>query len=324
MRKVYLNHDGGVDDLVGLFLLLQMKDVKVTGVGVTPADCYVEPAVLASRKIIDKFGGNQNIEVAASNSRAKNPFPKEWRMHAFTINALPILNEYQPVKTPQAEVFAHDHLIQILQKADQKVDLIFLGPLTDLARALQKQPEIEEKIGELYWMGGTFLDKGNVEEPEHDGSAEWNAFWDPEAVASVWHSNIKINLIALESTNKVPLTNEVRDQWAKNRADEGLDFLGQAYAIVPPLLHFQTNSTYFLWDVLTTIVFGDSSLVEKKFVPSVVVEQGPSQGKLMQQVNGREVSLVYSVDRTAFFEYISKLASQRTLAEGYSRVSLEK
>lgn len=311
MRKVYLNHDGGVDDLVALFLLLQMEDVEVTGVGVTPADCYVEPAVSASRKIIDKFGENQKIEVASSNSRAKNPFPKEWRMHAFTVDALPILNEYQPIQTPQAETFAHDHLIQVLQEAKEKIDLVFLGPLTDLARALQKQPEIEAKIGELYWMGGTFLDKGNVEEPEHDGSAEWNAFWDPEAVASVWRSNIPINLVALESTNKVPLTNEIRNQWAKKRADEGLDFLGQAYAVVPPLVHFQTNSTYFLWDVLTAAVFGNDSLVEKKAVSSTVVEQGLSQGKLVEQANGREVALVYSVDREPFFEYITSLANQK-------------
>lgn len=42
-RKVYLNHDGGVDDLVSLFLLLQMEDVDLIGVGVIPADCYLEP-----------------------------------------------------------------------------------------------------------------------------------------------------------------------------------------------------------------------------------------------------------------------------------------
>ena len=46
----------------------------------------------------------------------------------------------------------------------------------------------------------TFLETGNVEEPEHDGTAEWNAFWDPEAVHKVWESNIEIDLVALEST----------------------------------------------------------------------------------------------------------------------------
>ena len=75
MKKVYFNHDGGVDDLVSLFLLLQMDNVELTGVSVIPADCYLEPAMSASRKIIDRFGKN-TIEVAASNSNRKKSVSK--------------------------------------------------------------------------------------------------------------------------------------------------------------------------------------------------------------------------------------------------------
>lgn len=310
MRKVYLNHDGGVDDLVTLFLMLQMEEVEVVGVGVIPADCYLEPAVSASRKIIDKFGNGQNISVAASNSRPKNPFPKDWRMHAFTVDALPILNESGKVETELAESYAHQHLIETLHAQEEPIDLVFVGPLTDLSRALEIDPSIQEKIGKLYWMGGTFLEKGNVEEPEHDGTAEWNAFWDPEAVAIVWDSTIEIVLVALESTNMVPLTNDIRDMWARNRADEGIDFLGQAYAIVPPLVHFQTNSTYFLWDVLTAATFGKEDMVKKEIVPSIVIADGVSQGKTERHDNGRPVELVYHVEHDTFFDYITNLARQ--------------
>ncbi|MEG0678870.1 MAG: nucleoside hydrolase, partial [Carnobacterium sp.] len=104
MKKVYLNHDGGVDDLVSLFMLLQMKEVELIGIGVIPADCYLEPAVSASRKIIERFGHGANIEIAASNSRGKNPFPKEWRMHAFTVDALPLLNEFEPITTKETSI----------------------------------------------------------------------------------------------------------------------------------------------------------------------------------------------------------------------------
>ena len=61
--NVYFNHDGGVDDLVSLFMLLQMDNVHVTGVSVIPADGYLEPATDASRKIIDRFG-TYSIEVS--------------------------------------------------------------------------------------------------------------------------------------------------------------------------------------------------------------------------------------------------------------------
>lgn len=175
-KPIYFNHDGGVDDLVSLFLLLKMDNVELTGVSVIPADCYLEPAVFASRKIIDRFG-NGGLDVSESNSRGKNPFPKDWRMHAFYVDALPILNESGEIRTPVAEKPAHLHMIDAIRNRDEKTTLLFTGPLTDLARALDIAPDIEEKIEKLIWMGGTFREAGNVAEPEHDGTAEWNVFW---------------------------------------------------------------------------------------------------------------------------------------------------
>ncbi|QWG33568.1 ABC transporter substrate-binding protein [Bacillus mycoides] len=309
MKKVYFNHDGGVDDLISLFLLIQMENVELTGVSVIPADCYLEPAMSASRKIIDRFGKG-NIEVAASNSRGKNPFPKDWRMHAFYVDALPILNESGKVVTPVAEKPAHHHLIETLLQTEEKTTLLFTGPLTDLARALYEAPVIEGKIERLVWMGGTFRTAGNVHEPEHDGTAEWNSFWDPEAVAHVWESKIEINLVTLESTNQVPLTIDIRERWAKERKYIGIDFLGQCYAMVPPLVHFSTNSTYYLWDVLTAAFVGNTNLAKSQTINSIVHTYGPSQGRTVATIDGRPVNVVYDVKRDVFFEYITKLAKK--------------
>lgn len=102
MRNVYFNHDGSVDDLVSLLLLLQMSDVHLTGVGVVGADFYLEPALAATRKVIDRFGHDTHLEVAASDSRGVHPFPKEWRLDAFSLDALPILNESGTMVTPVA------------------------------------------------------------------------------------------------------------------------------------------------------------------------------------------------------------------------------
>jgi len=306
-KKIYFNHDGGVDDLISLFLLLQMDNVELTGVSVIPADCYLEPAMFASRKIIDRFG-NGGLDVAESNSRGKNPFPQDWRMHAFYVDALPILNESGKVVTPVADKPAHLHLIHKIRETEGKTTLLFTGPLTDLARALDEAPEIEEKIERLVWMGGTFLEAGNVHEPEHDGTAEWNVFWDPEAAARVWDTSIEIDLVALESTNQVPLTLDIRNRWAAERKYLGVDFLGQCYAMVPPLVHFSTNSTYYLWDVLTTAFIGKNELVKVQTIHSIVLTDGPSQGRTVETADGRPVNVVYDVNRDAFFDYITDLA----------------
>jgi len=159
-------------------------------------------------------------------------------------------------------------------------------------------------------MGGTFLPKGNVMEPEHDGTAEWNAFWDPEAVDRVWKSSLRIDMVALESTNQVPLTLDVRAAWAKQRKYEAIDFVGQCYALVPPLIFFETNSTYYLWDVLTAAYIGKPDLVKVKTVNSVVYTDGVRQGRTQESPEGRPVNLIYDVDRDAFFDYITELMKQ--------------
>ncbi|MDU6092513.1 MAG: nucleoside hydrolase, partial [Staphylococcus lugdunensis] len=87
-QQVYFNHDGGVDDLVSLFLLLQMDNINLIGVSTIGADCYLEPSLSASMKIINRFS-TKNIAVAPSYERGANPFPKDWRMHAFFMDALP-------------------------------------------------------------------------------------------------------------------------------------------------------------------------------------------------------------------------------------------
>lgn len=309
MKNVYLNHDAGVDDLVSLFLLTQMNGITVTGVSVTPANGYLEPGVDASRKIIDRFS-SYPIEVAKSNSRGENLFPHDWRLHTFTVDALPILNESGKIDAPLSNLNAHQHMVETLMATKGKTTLLFTGPLTDLARALDESPEIEDKIEKLIWMGGTFLDNGNVKEPEHDGSAEWNAFWDPSAVQRVWASGLQIDMVALESTQQVPLTVEVRNKWAVERKYEGLDFIGQCYATVPPLVHVETNSTYYLWDVLAAATVGNADLVKSKQVKSTVVTEVPSQGKTAISENGRTVNVVYDVATLDFFEYITDLAKE--------------
>lgn len=307
-NKVYFNHDGGVDDIISLFLLLQMKDVELIGVGVMGADSYLHPAGEATRKVIDRFGNGLKLAVAYSNSRAKHPFPKKWRMDAYSQNSLPILNESGTIITPIADKPAHLDLIDCLEQQTEAITLLFTGPLSDLARALEIKPDITTKIKRLIWMGGSFLERGNVAEPDSDGTQEWNAFWDPQAVKTVFDSPIKIDMVALESTNNVPLTKKNRLDWAKDRRYIGLDFIGNSYAFVPELSHFETNSTYYLWDVLTTCYFYEPSLVKTSEIKCDVLTQHPSDGRTILSDTGRPVTLIHDVDNPRFFSLIEELA----------------
>ncbi len=76
------------------------------------------------------------------------------------------------------------------------------------------------------------------------------------------------------------LTIDIREQWAKERKYIGIDFLGQCYAIVPPLVHFAKNSTYYLWDVLTAAFVGKAD--QQKYKRSIVAFIHTGQAKGVQ------------------------------------------
>lgn len=311
MKNIYFDHDGNVDDLISLLMLLQIPDIKLIGVGVIDADCYVDPAVAASRKIIDRFNSRHDkLAVAKSDSRAHHQFPANWRLSSFSFNDFPILNEKGTVQTRQAAKPAHLDMVEKIKQADGPVTLIMTGPLTDLARALQEDPSIQDKIEALHWMGGCLDGHGNVNELGFDGTAEWNAFWDPEAVQTVFASDIKIYMVGLESTEEIPLTNKLRQHWAGLRKYPAMDLIGQGYSLV---LSSEADSTYYLWDVLTTLSTLYPAMVETKAEKAAVEINGKAAGRTYKTPNGRPVTLVTKADKDLFFDTMDELAEKARL-----------
>ena len=311
MRNVYFNHDGNVDDLVSLLLLLQVPGINLTGVGVIDGDGVVEPAVDASRKIIDRFNthGHQ-LEVAQSDSRAHHQFPTAWRTSSYAFDSFPILNERLAGGEPQTPIApepAHLDMVEKINAAEGKTTLVMTGPITDLARALDADPGIEEKIERVYWMGGSLDGHGNVRDPGFDGTAEWNAFWDPEAVKRVWDSGLAITMVGLESTEELPLDIELRDHLASLRRYPAIDLIGQGYALV---LTAEADSVYYLWDVLTTVCSMYPEVVESELVRCDVRVDGKAAGRTYRtsEGEGREVTLVTRADKKRFYEIVDELA----------------
>lgn len=311
MKNIYFDHDGNVDDLVSLLLLLQAPDIKLLGVGVVDADGYQDPATEASRKIIDRFNlRNDQLAVAKSSARPHHQFPKEWRLSSFSFNHFPILNEHGTIQTPEAELPAHLDMVEKINNADSPVTLILTGPISDLAMALDTDPTIESKIEKVYWMGGSLDGHGNVSEPGFDGTAEWNAFWDPEAVARVWQSKLDLQMVGLESTEEIPLTKELQLHWASKRQYPAFDLIGQGYSLV---LSYEANSVYYLWDVLTTLAALKPELVETEKTTSIVRTNGAAAGRTERNPHGTPMALVTKADKDAFFKFFDELAMSAKL-----------
>ncbi|RVU70640.1 MULTISPECIES: nucleoside hydrolase [Lactobacillus] len=299
MKEIYFNHDGNIDDLVSYLVLLQAPDIKLLGVGAIDADGFIDPSVEACRKMTDLFNlRGDKLAVARSNSRAVNQFPHDWRMATYSFNYLPILNEKGSVTTPQAELPAHLDMVEKLKQAKEPVTLIMTGPLTDLARALDAEPEIEQHIKKLYWMGGSLDGHGNVAMVNADGSQEWNAFWDPYAVKRVFESEITIQMVSLESTEEIPLNDELRQHWASLRRYPAMDLVGQGYSLIISV----PMAELYLWDVLTTVSALYPEVVETKKAKATVITDGLSAGSFKHDANGREVEIVTKANKELFFK----------------------
>ena len=307
MKTIYFNHDGNIDDLVACLLFLQAPDIKLIGVSAIDADGYVDPAVEVCRKLTDRFNlrGDQ-LEIAKSNSRAVNQFPEDWRKAAYSFNYLPLLNRSGKVITKMADKPAHLDMVEKIMASEQPVTLVMTGPLTDLARALETNPQIADNIEKLYWMGGSLDGHGNVVQVNADGTQEWNAFWDPFALETVLKSSIPMQVIGLESSEELPLTDELRMHWASLSEHPAMDLVAQGYCLLvnPPI---PTSQLYF-WDVLTVIsaLYPEVVLTTKKHKVRVIT-QGLAAGRLEDDPAGREITLVTKADKNLFFKKFDEL-----------------
>ncbi|OUL20075.1 nucleoside hydrolase [Nostoc sp. T09] len=298
-QLVLMDHDGGVDDYLATMLLLTMDHVELLGVVVTPADCYVQPAVSATRKILDLMGFS-HIPVAESTVRGINPFPYLYRRDSFVVDHLPILNQSETINTQLLSESGQDFMVRVLREAPAPVTLMVTGPLTTVAVALDKAPDIEAKIQKIVWMGGALNVPGNVEknwEPGQDGSAEWNVYWDPISAARVWESQIEIIMCPLDLTNNVPVTSELVQKMGQQRNYPISDLAGQCYALVIP-------QDYYFWDVLATAYLGHPEFYQLREWETEIITNGPSQGRTKVVSGGRKILAMDKVDKEAFYAYI--------------------
>ncbi len=298
-RLVLMDMDGGIDDFMALALLMTLPRIEVVGVLVTPADCYLEPALSAARKLLALLNRSE-IPLARSRARGQNPFPAFFRKDAFIVDLLPVLNEEEREGPALAPEEGPAFLIRRVREAPRPVTLLVTGPLTNLAQALDQDPGIEGCIEEVLWMGGALDVPGNVDpsiEPGHDGTAEWNAYWDPPAVQRVLASTIPLRLFPLDVTEKVPVTADFLRRLARQRRYPLSDLAAQSYATV-------AWSRYCMWDVLTTAALARPELFTFEEAEIAVHTEGRSQGRLVRQPGGRRVRVAVDVEVEAFYRFV--------------------
>jgi purine nucleosidase len=279
------------------------QKIDLRGIVITPADCYGEPAVTASRRILDLFG--LQVPLALSTVRGLNPFPELFRRDSWTIAALPVLNEYEDIRAPVARESGQSLLRRALSQTSQPMTLLVLGPLTTVAEVLASDPSLESKVERIIWMGGALEGPGNVDPlfvGGQDSTSEWNVFWDPISAERVFQTKIEIIMCPLELTGMVPVTHELRRVLSReHRLFPMYDLAASAYAMV-------SSRPYYFWDVLTTSYLFQPELFTTKTVEATVITHGPSQGRTLKTPigsgAGRPITVLTSVDVDAFYAFL--------------------
>ncbi|MER8808837.1 nucleoside hydrolase [Mesorhizobium australicum] len=200
-HKIIIDTDPGQDDAIAILLALGSPELQIVGISAVAGNVPLKLTEKNARKICE-LAGRPDIKVY---SGAIRPLARELvtaeEVHGKTGLNGPDLPE--PTMKLQDQ-YAVDFIVETLMKEESgTITLCPLGPLTNVALALIREPRIAPRIKEIVLMGGGFFEGGNV-----TPTAEFNIYVDPHAADVVFRSGIPIVMMPLDVTHKALTTSK--------------------------------------------------------------------------------------------------------------------
>lgn len=199
-RKIIIDTDPGQDDAVAILLALASPELDVLAITAVAGNVPLSLTQKNARKICE-LAGRTDIPVYAGADRPiTRSLVTAEHVHGRTGLDGPDLPE---PSMPLQEKHAVDYLVEtIMNEPDSAVTLCVLGPLTNIALAMIREPALSGRISEIVLMGGGYFEQGNV-----TPSAEFNIYVDPQAADVVFRSGVPIVMMPLDVTHKALTTN---------------------------------------------------------------------------------------------------------------------
>ena len=215
-QKIIIDTDPGQDDAVAILLALASPD-EIEVLGITAVAGNV-PLYLTERnaRIVCELAGRPDIAVYAGCDRPlRRKLVTAEHVHGKTGLDGPELPE---PKIKLQEKHGVDFIIDtILQEPENSVSLCPLGPLTNIASAILKQPKIVSRINQIVLMGGAYFEVGNI-----TPTAEFNIFVDPDAAKIVFEAGIDMVVMPLDVTHKALVTGERNEAFRQLQSPVGI------------------------------------------------------------------------------------------------------
>jgi inosine-uridine nucleoside N-ribohydrolase len=197
--RVIIDTDPGVDDALALLLAMRSPELKIEAITPVAGNVPLELSLPNALRMVE-IAGRTDIPVAVG---AKTPLMRRLVTAAYAHgeNGLGGAVFPEPKIKPIAEPAAK-FISQLVRKYPGEITLITIGPLTNIATALNMDSELARLVKSLVMMGGS-LSGGNI-----TPAAEFNVYVDPEAARIVFQSGIPITMVGLDVTRKTSLTDE--------------------------------------------------------------------------------------------------------------------
>jgi len=225
-RKIIIDCDPGHDDAMAILLAHGNPEIELCAITTVAGNQTLEKTTLNARRMCS-VANITGVPVAAGCDRPLlRPLVTAAETHGESGLDGP---RFAEPTTPLADVHAVDLIIDLVMGSPGEITLVPIGPLTNIAIALRKQPRLATAVREVVLMGGTHT-RGNA-----TPAAEFNIFVDPEAAAIIFGAGWPITMIGLDLTHQALATPEVIER---------IGALGTPLAATTvELMHFFT-STY--------------------------------------------------------------------------------
>src|SRR6267154_3705330 len=216
-KRVIIDTDPGTDDAMAIVLALNSPELKVEALTVVPGNVDGRQGLENALKLVS-LAGRCDVTVAGG---AQHPLNQKLITAQFWHGKNGLANvELPPAKCKKDPRFGPDLIIEMVHKYPHEITLIPVGPLTNIALAVSKDPSIAALVKDIVIMGGS-ITGGNV-----NGAAEANIYNDPEAAQIVFNAGWVVTMIGSDVGERTLITRKDVTQLQANHAPES-DFVAK-------------------------------------------------------------------------------------------------
>src|ERR1700694_3144815 len=251
-KKIIFDTDPGTDDAMALMLALNSPELDIRAVTVVPGNVTAEQGLENALRMMS-LANRCDIPVAAG---AQHPLFQKLITAEFWHGKNGLANvELPPSKCKVDSRYAPDLIIEMGHAAPHEITLVPVGPLTNIALAIEKDPSIVPLVKEVIIMGGS-ITGGNV-----NAAAEANIYNDPEAAQIVFHAGWPLTMVGLDVGDKTLLSPKYLAQLGQTHGPVN-DFIYQvARYLIDLSAQFGSGGTP-MYDPLAVGVAIDATLVQ--------------------------------------------------------------